>query len=148
MGKMETNLLEEFLKTIPAMSVEKRVKLFLKTRQAKAAAQKCFDDEKAQYEQIMDVCQNSMLRDADAQGVSGFTTPCGTTYAAEVPKYSIADDAAFYAFVRQLGDLDFFERRISATHVQQYMEQSGGTLPPGLNLFRERVMRVRKASDK
>lgn len=148
MGKMDTHLLEQFLKTIPSMSVEKRVKLYIKTRQAKSAAQKFFDEEKAQFEQIMDACQNTMLRDADAQGISGFTTPWGTTYAAEVPKFSIADDAAFYAFIKQLGDLDFFERRVSATHVQQYMEQNGGTLPPGLNLFRERVMRVRKASEK
>jgi hypothetical protein len=148
MSKMDAKLLEDFLKTIPGMSVEKRVKLFIKTRQAKSVAQKVFDDEKAQFEQIMDVCQNSMLRDADTQGVSGFTTPWGTTYAAEEKKFSIADDAAFYAFILQQCDLDFFERRVSSTHVQQYMEQSGGALPPGLNLFRERVMRVRKASEK
>ena len=124
------------------------MKLFIRTRAAKSAAQKEFDEQEAQFKQIMEMCENTMLRDADAQGVTGFTTPWGTTYAAETMKLSIADDNAFYSFVKQLGDLDFFERRVSSTHVQKYMEQSGGTLPPGLNVFRERVMRVRKASDK
>lgn len=148
MSKMDESELKAFLATIPSMPVEKRVKLFIKTRAAKSAAQKEFDDTKAQFEQIMQVCEGSMLRDADAQGVTGFSTPWGTTYAAETAKYSVADENVFYNFVRSSGDLDFFERRVSSTHVKQWMEQNGGNLPPGLNSFRERVMRVRKAGDK
>lgn len=148
MSKMDDAMLKAFLATIPTMSVEKRVKLFIKTRAAKSAAQKEFDEQEEQFKQIMQACEGSMLRDADAQGVTGFSTPWGTTYAAETAKYSVADENAFYTFVRTSGDLDFFERRVSSTHVQQWMEQNGGNLPPGLNSFRERVMRVRKASDK
>jgi hypothetical protein len=145
---MDQKQLEEFLTAIPAMSVEKRVKLFIKTRAAKAAAKKDHDDLEAKFNRIMAACETTMLADADKQGVSGFTTPFGTTYTAETAKYSIADDSVFYNFVRSAGDLDFFERRVSSTHVTQYMEQNGGTLPPGLNVFRERVMRVRKAGGK
>lgn len=148
MSKMDEKVLEAFLLTIPALPVEKRVKLYIKTRAAKSAAQKEFDEQEAQFKKIMELCENSMLKDADGQGVTGFTTPWGTTYAAETMKLSIADDNAFYSFVKQQGDLDFFERRVSSTHVQKYMEQSGGVLPPGLSAFRERVMRVRKASEK
>jgi hypothetical protein len=148
MSKMEDTVLKGFLATIPSMPVEKRVKLYIKTRAAKSAAQKEFDETKAQFEKIMELCENTMLKDADGQGVTGFTTPWGTTYAAETMKISIADDNAFYSFVKGEGDLDFFERRVSSTHVQQYMEQHDGNLPPGLNIFRERVMRVRKAGDK
>ena len=148
MSKMDDAMLKAFLATIPTMSVEKRVKLFIKTRAAKSAAQKEFDEQEEQFKQIMQACEGSMLRDADAQGVTGFSTPWGTTYAAETAKYSVADENAFYTFVSTSGDLDFFERRVSSTHVQQWMEQNGGNLPPGLNSFRERVMRVRKASDK
>jgi hypothetical protein len=145
---MDDNQLKAFIASIASMPVEKRVKLFVKTRAAKAASQKAFDAEKAQFDSIMDACQNTMLSDADKQGVTGFTTPFGTTYSDEVARYSIADGAAFYQFVQQQGDLDFFERRVSSTHVKAFMEQNGGTLPPGLNVFRERVMRVRKANSK
>jgi hypothetical protein len=148
MSKMDDAMLKAFLLTIPSMPVEKRVKLFIKTRAAKSAAQKDFDEQEAQFKLIMQMCENTMLKDADAQGITGFTTPWGTTYAAETMKISIADDSQFYGFVLAQNDLDFFERRVSSTHVQQYMEQHGGTTPPGLNIFRERVMRVRKAPDK
>lgn len=148
MSKMDEKVLEAFLLTIPSMPIEKRVKLFIKTRAAKSAAKKEFDEQEAQYAKIMERCENSMLKEAGEQGVTGFTTPWGTTYTAEEMKISIADDSAFFGFVKGQGDLDFFERRVSSTHVKQYMELNGGHLPPGLNVFRERVMRVRKASDK
>jgi gamma-glutamylcysteine synthetase len=142
---MDDVALKAFVATIPAMPVEKRVKLFLKTRAAKSEAQKSFDEQEAQFKQIMEACQNTMLADADKQGITGFKTPFGTTYADETVRYSIADGHAFYTFVQAQKDLDFLERRVSSTHVKEYMEANGGTLPPGLSVFRERVMRVRKA---
>ncbi|HLF66053.1 MAG TPA: hypothetical protein VI522_00395 [Gammaproteobacteria bacterium] len=137
-----------FLDTINAMELDKLVKLFVKTRDAKSAAKKLFDAQESQFNQIMDRCENLMLAKADATGVTGFNTPFGTTYIAETKKISIADDSAFFAFVKSEEDLDFFERRVSVSHVDKYMEINGGVLPPGLNLFKERVMRVRKASAK
>lgn len=142
--KMDQKLLDDLLATIASKSVEKRVNLYIKTRAAKTAAKQEYDEAAAQFDKIMEACENSMLADADKQGVSGFKTPFGTTYTAETARFSIADDSAFYDFVKNAGDLDFFERRVSSTHVTQYMEQNGGSLPPGLNVYRERVMRVRK----
>jgi hypothetical protein len=142
---MDQATLDAFIASIASMPVEKRVKLFVKTRAAKSAAQKAFDAQEEQFKKIMDACQFSMLKDADSQGITGFTTPFGTTYAAETKRYSIADDHAFYEFVKNAKDLDFFERRVSSTHVDAYMEANGGMMPPGLSVFRERVMRVRKA---
>jgi len=145
MSTLDEAGLTAFLNTIASLPVEKRVKLYLKTRAAKSAATKAYDDQVAQFDRIMDACQNSMLAEADKQGVTGFRTPFGTTYADETARYSIADGSAFYAFVKEQADLDFFERRVSSTHVKEWMEANGGILPPGVSVFRERVMRVRKA---
>lgn len=145
---METEELAKFLDTINDFELDKLVKLFVKTRTHKSAAKKVFDAQDSQYNQIMERCENVMLAKADAAGVEGFKTDFGTTYIAETSKLSIADDMAFFGFVKELGDLDFFERRVSSTHVANYMKDNGGVLPPGLNQFRERVMRVRKAAEK
>lgn len=145
MSTMDEAALVAFLGTIAEMPVEKRVKLYLKTRSAKSAATKAYDDQAAQFDKIMDACQNTMLADADKQGITGFKTPFGTTYADETARYSIADGHAFYEFVKAQADLDFFERRVSSTHVKEWMEANGGLLPPGVSVYRERVMRVRKA---
>lgn len=149
MTTLDKKVLEAFLLTIPSMPIEKRVKLFVKTREAKSVAKKAFDEQEAQFTRIMDTCQNSMLKDAQVQGVTGFNTPFGTTYKAETAKYSIADDVAYEAFLKtQEHPFLFFERRVAATHVGEWIEANGGVLPPGLNVFRENVMRVRKAGEK
>jgi hypothetical protein len=144
MSTMDEATLVAFLGTISGLPVENRVKLYLKTRAAKAEATKAYEDQKGQFDRIMDACQNTMLAEADKQGVTGFKTPFGTTYADETVRYSIADGHAFYTFVQEQADLDFLERRVSSTHVKEYMEANDGMLPPGLSVFRERVMRVRK----
>jgi hypothetical protein len=149
----EAAQLAAFLAMIPSLAVDKKVKLFVKTRSAKSVAKKVFDTQEAKFNAILEACENSMLADAKKQGVTGFTTAYGTTYKAETAKISIADDAAFFGFVLERGDLDFFERRVSSTHVEAYIATLKGTPseglpPPGLNIFRESVMRVRKAGDK
>lgn len=159
---MEAPKLAEFLALIPTLPAEKMVKLFIKTRAAKAVGQKAWDAQEDEFKQIMQACENNMLALADRQGVTGFTTPFGTTYTAETSKISIADDKAFFDFVRESGDLDFFERRVSSTHVNDYLKrkaaeaeqlgtpeaQAAVVPPPGLNIFRQRIMRVRKAGEK
>lgn len=145
---MEVEELNQFLTLIPTLHIDKMVKLFVKTRAAKAAAKKVFDTQESEFNAIMQACENNMLKKADADGVTGFTTPFGTTYTAETTKISIADDASFFDFVKAQADLDFFERRVSTTHVANYAKLHDGAMPPGLNVFRERVMRVRKAGDK
>lgn len=154
--------LDNFIATIPELSVDKMVKLFIKVRAAKAAANKAADAVEAEFKQIMEACENYMLKAADKAGVTGFTTPFGTTYTGQTCKISIADDKAFFDFVLKSGDLDFFERRVSSTHVENYLKikeaeaaqldtdeaRAAVVPPPGLNIFRERVMRVRKAGEK
>lgn len=145
---MEVEELNKFLAMVPALPVEKLVKLFIKTRTAKSAAKKVFDTQADEFDAILRACENHMLKKADADGVTGFTTPFGTTYTAETTKISIADDTAFFDFVKVEADLDFFERRVSSTHVANYQKLHDGVAPPGLNIFRERIMRVRKAGEK
>lgn len=149
---MDDTQLTEFLNSIATMTVEKKVKLFIKTREAKAEATRQHDALDAQYKKIMETCEMLLLAEADKQGVSGFRTDWGTTYAGEVMKISIADDTAFEQFLDNLPSGEnrygFFERRVSSRQVQDYMKAHSETPPPGLNIFRERTMRIRKSADK
>jgi hypothetical protein len=141
--------LKAFVASIPNMPVDKRVKLYIKTREKKSEAARQAKLEAAQYDLIMSACENLLLLEADKTGVTGFKTDFGTTYVAETAKVSIADQTAFFGFVLQTQDLDFFEKRVSSTHLDEWQKMNP-TLPPppGLTIFRERVMRVRKADGK
>lgn len=149
---MPKEQIDAFLATIPTMPAEKLLKLFLRTREASAAATRDYEEDKAQFRAIMDACENMMLAAADKQGVTGFKTDLGTTFTAETVKIGIADHGAFTGWLDSLPpDADkfgFFEQRVSSRRIEEYMKANGGAAPPGLNIFRERVMRVRKATEK
>lgn len=139
---------QAFVESLGTLSPEKLTKLYLKTRETRQKAQRAFDLQDAQFKAIIETCQNFLLKKADEQGVKGFKTDLGTTFTSESLKVSIADQQAFFDFVKESGDLDFFEKRVSSTHVKEYMDSHEGVAPPGLNLFTAREMRVRKASEK
>lgn len=127
-----------------AAPIDKRVAKFVALRDARAASNKEADVLDQAYKQALATIEATLIADAQAQGVTGFKTAAGTTYLDEVLRASIADDNAFYAFVKDTGDLDFFERRLSSTHIKEWQGANGGHLPPGLNVFRELTMKVRR----
>lgn len=142
-----------FLDKIATMDVETIMRLFLQTRDAAAASTRAYDAQQAQLKRIRETCENQLLVKADATGTTGFKVDgVATTFIAEDVKITMADAGQFAAFLNALPpDQDrygFYEQRVSSRRVTEYMKANGGVAPPGLNLFRQRVMRVRKASDK
>lgn len=142
---MPVDELEAIKAKAAGMPVDKKMRLYLRLRDGKAAITKHLKAVEVQFDSLMTVLENQMLADADKAQVTGFKVQgVGTSYTAEVDKFSIADDAAFFKFVMQQADLGYLERRVSSTYVKEYMDQHGGQLPPGLNKFSERAMRIRK----
>lgn len=146
MKEEELTALLLMCKTLP---VDKQMKLYLKLRNGKSAITRHLEAVSDQYKLVMETIENHMLAQAQAQNVTGFNVAnVGTSYTAETKKITIADDNAFFKFVLDSGDLDFLERRVAVTRVDAYMKENPGTVVPGLNIFREKVMRVRKANEK
>lgn len=146
---MSQDDLQAALERMKALPIETKVARYIQLRDAKAKHKREFEARAAEFDFLMQGIQNYLLAEADAKGVTGFKCDgVGTTYTAENQRFSIADDAAFRGFVLETADLDFFERRVGSKHVQEWMKENRGILPPGLNVFREREMRVRKAGEK
>lgn len=145
---MDPEKLKGYLAKIPALSVDQKMMLYLKLRTAKSALKKHADACDAEYKLMMETIENHMLADADKAKVTGFTVAnIGTSYTAQTTKISIADDGAFHGFVLAQQDLSFFEQRVGSKRVEAYIKETKVN-PPGLNIFRERVMRIRKAGEK
>ncbi len=139
---------EEFIAGLPDLPVDKLVKRFVGLREARAAANKQADIVDAEFKETLKAVEVELLRRADHEGVNGFKTDFGTTYKDVAMSASFADEDTFYKFVLKTGDLEFFERRLKIAHLKEYMEKHEGQLPPGINVFREYTMRVRKANGK
>ena len=130
--------------TVSAAPIDKRVARYVKLRDARAASNKEAEKVDQAYKDALTAIETALIKDAQEQGVTGFKTEFGTTYLDQRMLTSIADENAFFNFVKESGDLDFFERRVKATHVQEWMKNHDGILPPGLNVFREATMKVRR----
>ena len=144
---MDPEQFKKILAKIPSLSVEQKMTTYLKLRKAKAILKKHAEAADAEYKLMMETIENHMLADADKATVTGFTIAgVGTSYTAETKKISIADDTAFDLFVLEQKDLNFFERRVGVKRVDAFIKENK-VPPPGLNIFRERVMRVRKAGE-
>ena len=128
---------------------DRLVKVFLKIRNARSALTREYEARDTELKAQLKLIEVELLRRAQDQGVDGFSVDdVGTAYTNEEMHVSVGDDTAFYNFVRETGDLDFFERRVTVKHVREYMEEHDGQLPPGLHVFRELRMRVRSATKK
>jgi hypothetical protein len=124
--------------------IDKRVARYVKLREARAASNKDATTLDQSFKEALEAIESSLIKDAQEQGVTGFKTEAGTTYLDERMLASVADENAFFGFVKDQGDLDFFERRVKVAHVKEWMEANEGRLPPGLNVFRELTMKVRR----
>lgn len=126
------------------LPTQKLVDMYIKIRSAKARASAEAKKIDAEFKSQLEMIECELLARAKSEGVNGFKVDGATTFTEEHLKVSIADDKAFFDFVIEQRDLEFFERRVSSTHVKDYMKLSDGVPPPGLNLFRELGMTVRQ----
>ena len=132
----------------PTVPVDTLVKIFVKIRDAKAAAKKEYEKKAAEFDEKLAMISTELKARAQAQGVEGFKTEFGTMFMSETLKVSGSDWAAFGAFLQDHDPLEFMEKRISSTAVKEYMKQNEGQLPPGVSIFKELEVRVRRAGEK
>lgn len=136
---------EKFVAALPTMPIDTLVQRYVAVREARALSNSEADKVDREFKELLKHIEVELLRRAQAEGVEGFKTSFGTTYREITMSASFADEDTFYKFVRETGDLEFFERRIKVAHLKEWMDAHQGQLPPGLNIFREYTMRVRKA---
>lgn len=105
----------------------------------------------AQYKELAEKkarVDNEMLRQMQERGVTSEKIEgVGTVYIYKSVKASLADDQAFFSWVKEKDAFDALERRIKSSFVQTYMDDHDGVAPPGLSVFTEVQARMRKASE-
>jgi hypothetical protein len=98
---------------------------------------------KAERDQI----RQAMLTKMQADGLTTATIKgVGTAYLHKSVMPSIADDTAFFTWVKEHDAFEALERRVRSTFVQSYMEGHEGKAPPGLNVFSQLEVRVRAST--
>src|SRR5690348_16633079 len=122
----------------PTIDLAKVTETYIKIREAKSALTKQYDAAVEKLDQQLETLGGFLLKHLNEQNVNSVATPCGTFFRQEDVKPSIADDAALFAWVKETGACDVFERRVSKTFVKEFIATHEGSLPPpGIAVHRE-----------
>lgn len=72
----------------------------------------------------------------------------GTVFTTQKLLANVADKGAFANFIRETGEVELLQMRVSTTVLKDYMEQHDQQLPPGLNTTIERTINIRRPNGK
>jgi hypothetical protein len=120
-------------------------KAHINIRDARHALKKQYDEADADLKVSQQRLEAVMLDHLNKHGMESVRTESGTFYAQEEITPSASDWNALYEWIKEHDAWEALERRIKKTFVKEYQEAHSGGLPPGVSVFRERIVRVRRA---
>lgn len=124
--------------------VDRMIRVYVRIRDARADLKKQFDVKDIEMKEQQEQIENALLDLSNQTGVTQLGAEHGTAYVETETQISIADDSAFYKFVEDGGHLDLLQRRVATNAVKQYIEDHKGAIPPGLNIFNRKRIKVRR----
>lgn len=127
------------------LDLSKIVKAHINIRDARAQLKKQFDEADVDLKAAQGKLENALLDHLNKHGMESVRTEFGTFYAQEEMTPSASDWNALYEWIKEHDAWEALERRIKRTFIKEYAEAHSGGLPPGVSVFRERIVRVRRA---
>lgn len=124
-------------------TVQQVVDHYLKLRDYKQELTKDLEEKIRGVTKQLEQAENWMLDKMNTMGVTALPVEGATALTTERFMPSIGDKAAFMDFVRQTGQVELLQSRISSTVVKEYRD-ANGSLPPGVTAVVERVVSVRR----
>lgn len=120
------------------------VRAYLRLRAARHTLKTEFEAADKKLRAQQDRLGAVMLKALNDDGSESVRTKDGTFYRQVEVTPRGEDWGALYDWIKEHDAFDFLERRIKKTAVAEYMEEHNGAIPPGVSVFREYVVRVRK----
>lgn len=91
------------------------------------------------------VLEGVMLDFLNRHHLDSAPTTSGVFYKQEEVTPTGSDWSAFYDWIKEHDAFDALEKRIKKTFIKEYMDTNEGALPPGVSVFREFIVRVRRS---
>lgn len=125
------------------MNMDRAVETYIKLRDAKDKIRDRHKDELKPVGDAMLKLEGWMQNQLLAAGGQNMKTPHGTAYLKDVESVTVKDWAATLEWIKENGEFDFLEARVSKSATRDFLE-STGELPPGVAMTRTVVTQVRR----
>lgn len=126
------------------MDTTKLAKAYIKLRDARTELKRGFEEQDSALKAKQERLEAEMLKFMNENSMDSVKTVAGTIYRQEEITPTGSDWDAFYKWIANNEAFDFLERRIKKTAIKEFMEMNDGGIPPGVSVYREYVVRVRR----
>lgn len=127
------------------VDVNRLTKAYIKLRDARSELKKDWEKEDAKFKEKLEKIEGALLKFLNETQQNSSKTDAGIVYRQEEITPTGADWDAFYGWVAKNNAFDALERRIKKTFIREYMDTHDGGIPPGVSVYREFVVRVRRS---
>lgn len=127
------------------MDSDALTKTYIKIREARSLAKKEWEAKDQELKEKLDRIEAEMLKFLNETHQESARTASGIFYKQEEITPTGSDWDALYRWIAKNDAFDALDRRIKKTFIKTYMEEHNGAIPPGISVFREYVVRVRRS---
>lgn len=117
---------------------------YVELRDKKATAKAKYDNYVGDIDVKLDRLEAWLLAQMEKTGVSQFKSEHGTAYVQEKVKCSGSDWPTTWRWIKDNDRFDLLEKRVSSKTAKEVFEETG-EYPPGINVYSEREVTVRRA---
>lgn len=128
----------------PATEADIAVGEYLRLRDMKSEITERHKAELAEINSQLETSENWLLAELQRMGVDSFKVAHGTVYTQARLFASVGDKDALMNHIRETGEVELLQSRVSSDVLKQWMAGHGGHCPPGVKASYERVIGVRR----
>lgn len=126
------------------ITADKLVKAYVKIREERSKLNQEYDEKDAKLKEQLDLIEQELLEMCKTIGADSLKTQHGTVSRRIQKRFWTSDWHSFHKFVKEHDALDLFERRISQSNIQQFLEENPDVFPQGLNVDSKYTVSVRR----
>lgn len=98
----------------------------------------------AEIDAQMTNAENFLLNHLNESGLDRVGVGAGTVFVQVKTMPSFEDKEATFRFIRESGNVELLQSRLSSTAVKEFMEANNQALPPGVKILTERTVTIRR----
>jgi len=127
------------------ISVDKLVSVFIKIRDARDAAEREWEQQKADFNEQLELINQQLLEICKSTDADSIRTAHGTVIRTVKSRYWTNDWEHFHKFLLEHNAPDLLEKRIHQSNMKQFLEENPELLPAGLNVDSAYSITVRRS---
>lgn len=128
---------------------EKVVARMIELRDQMQQVQKKADDEIKALKEQYEKGEAYLLTQLNSMGEgASMKLSTGTVFTTQRLNANVADKGVFAIFLKETGEVELLQMRVSTTVLKDYMAEHEGAVPPGLNVMTERTINIRRPNGK